>query len=208
MSKIDFSLLWKGIIVFSLSLLGSVVMKELEIFKSSSLTIPVMIFIVLLLLSTAIVNILWLRVLALISWRKTPRIRNLRLGKRLLKNGDVKFELTNKEFRKPMIWISKLQIADNPLSWFPISGAGFPIKSGESRGIFTARWDKTHRYFRIADFQDHDYGKVFGVGEYEFDIAITYGFTEKGNDLIKRFKTKLSFDENGIIKILMMKHAD
>jgi hypothetical protein len=138
MSKIDFSLLWKGIMVFSLSVLGSAIMKDLELFGSNSLTTTVVIFITLLILFTAIVNFFWLRVSDLMNWRNTPKIRNLRLEKRVLKNGDVAFELVNKEFRKPVIWVSKLQIADNPLSWFPISGAGFAIKSGERQEIFHA----------------------------------------------------------------------
>jgi len=183
-------------------------MKDLELFGSNALTTTVVIFITLLILFTAIVNFFWLRVSDLISWRNTPKIKNLRLEKRSLKNGDVAFELANKEIRKPMIWVSKLQIADNPLSWFPISGAGFAIKSGERKEIFHAKWDEAHRYFLIADFQNDNYHKIFGVGEHEFDIVITYGFNEKGNDLIKRFKTKVSFDENGIIKIMTMKHAD
>src|SRR5215216_7427715 len=162
MSKSDFSLLWKGILVFSLSLLGSAIMKELELFQTSSPTITAIIFILLLILSTAIVNLLWVKVSNLIKWRNTPKIRNIRLGKKHLKSGDVAFELTNKEFRKPVIWISKLQIADNPLSWFPISGAGFSIKSGESKNIFAAKWDQAHRYFRIADFQNDNYHKIFG----------------------------------------------
>lgn len=194
--------------IFCLSLLSSAILKELELFGSGSPTITVVLFVVLLLLWTAIFNLVWVGALGLIKWQKTPKIKNLRLGKKHLRNGDVAFELTNREFRKPMIWVSRLQIADNPLTWFPVSGAGFSIKSGASRDIFTAKWDKAHRYFRIGDFQNDNYHKVFGVGEHEFDIVLTYGFTEKGNELIKRFKTRVSFEEDGAIKVLAMKHAD
>ena len=69
-------------------------------------------------------------------WKNTPKIKNLKLKKKYLKNGDLAFQLFNNEYRKPIFWVSKLQIADNPLSWLPISGSGFSIKSGSSKRNF------------------------------------------------------------------------
>ena len=142
------------------------------------------------------------------QWINTPKIKNLRIEKKYLQNGSLAFQLFNKERRKPAFWVSKLQIADNPLSWFPISGSGFSIKSGSSKEIFYVNWDKQHRYFTVADFNNDNYKKVFGVGVYKFDIVVTYGFTENGNDNIKRFSTIISLEENGVIRVVEMKHSD
>ena len=141
-------------------------------------------------------------------WIDTPKLRNLRLEKDYLQNGTLAFQLSNKEFRKPFIWVSKLQIADNPLSWFPISSCKFPIKSGERKDIFHLKWDKSHRYFVVADFNNDNYKKVFSIGVNKFDIAVTYGFSENGNDQVKRYSTIVSFEENGVIRVLEIKHAD
>jgi hypothetical protein len=146
--------------------------------------------------------------LKLNQWMSAPRNKNINLNKRQLENGNLVLELINNEFRKSAVWVNKLQIADNPLSWFPISGAGFSIKPGDSKEIFYMKWDKLHRYFSIADFDNNDYKKVYGVGVYKFDIAITYGFSEKEKDRIKRFSAIVSFEENGIIRIVEMKHSD
>jgi hypothetical protein len=142
------------------------------------------------------------------KWINTPKIKNIKLEKKYMQNGTLAFQLLNKEYRKPAIWVSRLQIADNPLSWFPISSAGFSIKSGSSKEIFHLKWDKPHRYFVVADFQNDDYKKVFGVGIYKFDIVVTYGFSEKGNDKIKRFAAIVSLEENGVIRVVEMKHSD
>ena len=142
------------------------------------------------------------------QWANAPKIKNLRLEKEYLADGTLALQLSNKEFRKEAIWVSKLQIADNPLSWFPISGARFSIKSGRSKAIFHAKWDKRHRYFVVADFNNDDYKKVFGVGVYKFDIVVTYGYSERENDNIKRFSTIVSFEEDGVIRAVEIKHSD
>ena len=70
------------------------------------------------------------------------------------------------------------------------------------------KWDKLHRYFAVADFNNDDYKKVFGIGVHKFDIVVTYGFSEKGNDNIKRFFTIVSLEENGKIRVLRINHSD
>jgi hypothetical protein len=216
MLKINSSLLWKGIIIFSLSLLGNVTMKELELFQTGSLTINALIFIGLLILSTATVNLLWFGISNFIKWKNTPKIRNITLGQENLPDGRLAFQLINKEFIEPEMWISRLQIADNPLSWSPISAAGFSIKSDESRNIFFVSWDKEHRYFVIQDFQENIYDKkVFGVGEYNFNITLRYGFSKIANNNVflvmgennrtAKFSARISLNENGVIKVIKIK---
>lgn len=191
-------------------------MKELELFQTGSLTINALIFIGLLILSTATVNLLWFGISNFMKWKNTPKIRNIRLGQENLPDGRLAFQLINKEFIEPEMWISRLQIADNPLSWFPISAAGFSIKSGESRNIFFVKWDKEHRYFVIQDFQENIYNKkVFGVGEYNFNITLRYGFSKIANNNVflemgennrtAKFSTRISLNENGVIKVIKIK---
>ena len=142
------------------------------------------------------------------EWRSTPKPKNIKLEKETLDDGKTAFFILNKEFRKSKLFISRIQIADNSLTWFPISTTSLSLKTNDTEKIFFLTWDKQHRYFYFSDFGDHPYRKVFGVGVYKFDIVITYGFNEKGNDLIKRYSTIVSLEEDGVIRVLEIKHSN
>ena len=142
------------------------------------------------------------------DWKNTPKPRNIKLSARQLPNGGVVFTLLNREFRRPNMWISKIQVADNPQTWFPISQANISLKYKDITNILFLKWDKAKRYFQAADYRDDNYRKVFGVGDHKFEILITYGFTEKGNDKGKGFSTICSFEEDGTIRILEIKHTN
>lgn len=142
------------------------------------------------------------------QWKDIPKSKNIKLKARYLPNGNVVFTLLNGEFRKPKMWISKIQIADNPQTWFPISQANLPLKYNDTTNILFLKWDKTKRYFQAADYRDDNYHKVFGVGAHKFEILITYGFTENGNDKGKGFAIIFSFEEDGTIRVLEIKHTN
>ena len=119
------------------------------------------------------------------KWITSPKIKNLKIEKKYLQDGTLAIVLSNREYRKPVIWIYKLQIADNPLTWFPINIADFPIKSGNHKEIFYIKWDKQHRYFVTADFQNDDYEKVFGYGVYKFESVQKDGLKLRDAEMSK-----------------------
>jgi hypothetical protein len=218
-TKPNFLEAWKLAIAISLTAIGELIMIDITKLPIELQWLYLVSGILLLFLSLALVQSASFGLKMFVDWKNAPKIKNIRLSQEHLPDGRLALQLINKEFIEPEMWISRLQIANNPLSWFPISAAGFSIKSGESRNIFFVKWDKEHRYFVIEDFQENIYKKkVFGVGEYNFNITLRYGFSKIANNNIflemgennrtVRFSARISLNENGVIEVIKIKPSD
>ena len=131
MPKLNRSLLWKGIFVFCLSILGSAISSTLEILSPGYSVIGALYFVGIVILSAVIVQLLWASVEKIIKWRDTPNKKNINLKEIKNSDGSISLRVQNKEWRKSTVIVDEIKgFIKEPVEserWMKLSPIGFQL---------------------------------------------------------------------------------
>jgi hypothetical protein len=144
-----------------------------------------------------------------ISILKTPNLNNLTLEKGEIRDKIYFLKLKNRETRKKQIVVGKIEIGNRD-KWFnSIKYENCAIENGKFLEIPFLRWSKTYNFFSfITPDKPDPEAEIFKFGDYEFEVAITYGFSFIGEGRIKRFIVAISFGELNGVSIKEIRHND
>lgn len=144
------------------------------------------------------------------KWKNTPKLKNITLDKDAMYHDEFRVKLGYKEWRRPRILIddSKVRVLPDG-GWISKFSVRSVLEKGKEIEIPFIRWYPSGNYFVIphSDYPD-DQQRRFGVGEYNFHLAVVYGYSSWQEGLIKRFKIPVSYDSEHGITLGKIKHDD
>lgn len=200
MPKFDSKLFWKFIITISLAVLGDSIMRELDLLQFGTPIVRAAYFIIALVTSGVVVQISWVGIEKIIVWGKKPKPSNVKLLHLPLTNNEIRLVIKNLEIRKPQVMVSKVEIGINGQRYLSsVIHNNTVLKFLKSVEVPFLKLISTEGKFQVI-YPESENQQEFGVGTYNFDVIVHYGYSTPREGLLSRYNVVVEFN-NGVLKI-------
>ena len=134
---------------------------------------------------------------------KSPNSKNIKISFLPLSNNEIRFRVSNFEFRKKQVIVSKVLVRlSNQDRWLSIIESVSALKFLKSAEFPFLKLYPQDNLFEIV-YPKSESPEKFGVGVYKFHIAVNYGYSTPREGLLSRYEVVVEFS-GGVLKIVSL----